>query len=227
MYRCIQQIHRYTGIEKIDLLGICQGGVFSLCYSAIYPSSIRKIITLVTPIDFHSDKNTLSRWVSGIKLPNVNTGPNNISGKLLTQFFKAMKPYLLNRDKYRNLSKRVTTSAKLKTFLRMEKWLTDCPDLAGKAAIEFIDKFYQANGFFNKNLTIGNKKVRLNKLSSPVLNLFAKNDHIVPSSSSQALGKLIEPDLYTEMILEGGHIGAFTRVSSQKKLITSLKKWLG
>ena len=227
LYRCMQQIHRHTNSKKIDLLGVCQGGVFSLCYSALYPESIRKVITLVTPINFHCDESPLSHWVSGIKLPMANASPSNIPGKLLTHFFKAMRPYLLNRDKYRDLSKRIKTSTQLETFLRMEKWINDSPDLAGKAATEFIEKFYQKNGFLNDNLTIGKKTVQLNKITSPVLNLFAENDHIVPASSSQALAQLVKPDLYTESTLEGGHIGAFTRVSSQKKLITTLKKWLG
>ena len=50
------------------MLGICQGGVLSLCYSAAQPQAIRKLVTLVTPVDFHAEGNILSHWVANYKL---------------------------------------------------------------------------------------------------------------------------------------------------------------
>lgn len=226
LHRCVKQVHRHSGVNKIDMLGICQGGVLSLCYSAMQPTSIRKLVTLVTPVDFHVEGNILSRWVANLDLSLIHNNKGNISGGLLVQLFKTMKPYLLNRSKYRNISKKVHTQKKLDTFLRMEKWLNDCPDLAGKMAIEFVEKFYQANAFENGDFSIGSKTINLKNINCPTLNLYAARDHIVPPASSKALGKYIKKTLYTEVELEGGHIGTFTSLTSQKKLIKTLTNWL-
>ncbi|WP_445245066.1 alpha/beta fold hydrolase [Microcoleus sp. OTE_8_concoct_300] len=40
-------------LEQINLLSICQGGTFSLCYSSLYSEKVKNLITMVTPVDFH------------------------------------------------------------------------------------------------------------------------------------------------------------------------------
>ncbi|MGE5688707.1 MAG: alpha/beta fold hydrolase, partial [Gemmatimonadota bacterium] len=35
--RCVDVIRRRRGVDAVNILGICQGGTFSLCYSAIHP----------------------------------------------------------------------------------------------------------------------------------------------------------------------------------------------
>ena len=56
---CVAKTH---GVDKINLLGICQGGAFSLCFAAIYPHKVQNLITMVTPVDFHTADNMLSHW---------------------------------------------------------------------------------------------------------------------------------------------------------------------
>ena len=38
--RCVDFIRRQHGLARINLLGICQGGTFSLCYTALHPQKI-------------------------------------------------------------------------------------------------------------------------------------------------------------------------------------------
>jgi len=52
----VDVIRERHGIPSINLLGICQGGVLSLCYAALHPDSVRNLITVVTPVDFHADQ---------------------------------------------------------------------------------------------------------------------------------------------------------------------------
>ena len=49
---CVDFIRTKHGLDKINLLGICQGGTFSLCYSAIYPEKVKNLIVMVVPVDF-------------------------------------------------------------------------------------------------------------------------------------------------------------------------------
>jgi polyhydroxyalkanoate synthase len=226
LYRCVQQVRRQADVKKIDLLGICQGGVFSMCYSALYPADVRKLVTLVTPVDFHTAENLLSKWTNDVKLKQLFSSAGNIPAQTLSQLFRSLKPYLLNREKYRLLDNILKSPEQLETFLRMEKWLNNGPDLAGTAAIEFAEKFYQSNGFMMGELLIGEKAVHLSSICCPVLNLYATKDHIVPPSSSKALSKCVSKKLYTEKPLEGGHIGAFTSLKTQGTLIQVLNNWL-
>jgi len=227
LHRCVQHVKRNSKKKKIDLLGICQGGVFSLCYNALYPADIRKLVTLVTPVDFHADDNLLKGWATGINPDVLTQQTGNIPNLLINQLFKTLKPYQLSRDKYRQLKYLVSKKESLETFLRMEQWLNNGPDLAGQAANEFLDDFYQNNRLHRNTLMINNKSVRLENIKNPVLNILATRDHIVPPDAAKALRQHIKPALYQELSLDGGHIGAFTSLKTQQKLINGLVEWLG
>ena len=226
LHRCVQQVKRLTKRKKIDLLGICQGGVFSLCYTALHPTEIRKLVTLVTPIDFHTKGNPLGLWTEGLNTNILTNISGNVSGTLISQLFKTMKPFQLSREKYRRLEHLVNKKENLDTFFRMEKWLNDGPDLTGTAAREFLINFYQQNRLHKNTLKIGGKPVHLASIKSPVLNLYATKDHIVPPEATGALSQHIKPALYQEQALVGGHIGAFTSLNTQRELIKSLSNWL-
>ena len=60
--RCVDVVAKRHKVDRINLLGICQGGAFSLCFASIYPQKIRNLITMVTPVDFHTPDNMLSAW---------------------------------------------------------------------------------------------------------------------------------------------------------------------
>lgn len=45
-----------SGRGGIKLVGICQGGALSLCHAALFPETIRNLVTIVTSGDFHADR---------------------------------------------------------------------------------------------------------------------------------------------------------------------------
>ncbi|SHI45756.1 class III poly(R)-hydroxyalkanoic acid synthase subunit PhaC [Cycloclasticus pugetii] len=226
LHRCVQQVKHHSKEEKIDLLGVCQGGVFSLCYTALHPTEIRKLVTLVTPIDFHTKNNPLTSWTSHLNTQALASHTGNVPAELISQLFKAIKPFQLNREKYRRLKHIINNAESLNTFLRMERWLHDGPDLNRAAADEFLINFYQQNKLHENTLTIAGHAVLLNKITSPVLNLYATQDHLVPPEATRALKQHIKPELYQEQALVGGHIGAFTSPRTQQTLIQSLEQGL-
>jgi polyhydroxyalkanoate synthase len=52
----------------------------------------------------------------------------------------------------------------------------------------------------------------------PVLNVFAKDDHIVPPATTQALKLCVGSKDYQELPLPGGHVGVFVGGKSQTLL---------
>ncbi|KAA8919231.1 class III poly(R)-hydroxyalkanoic acid synthase subunit PhaC, partial [Xanthomonas sontii] len=58
----VDHLRSVGGGAPVNMLGICQGGTFSLCYSALQPEKVRNLVTMVTPVDFHTPDNMLSNW---------------------------------------------------------------------------------------------------------------------------------------------------------------------
>jgi polyhydroxyalkanoate synthase len=223
---CVQHICSAHGLSSINLLGVCQGGAFSLCYASIYPESVRNLITMVTPVDFHTPDNMLSHWTQGLDIDLFVDTLGNVPGDLMNYCYLTLKPWRLNAQKYVGLIDILDSPDELRNFLRMEKWIFDSPDQAGEAFREFIRDFYQGNKLIEGGLTIGDQPVDLGKLDMPVLNIFAEQDHLVPPAASRALARVVGSDDYTEISFKGGHIGIYVSGRAQREVPPAIDRWL-
>ncbi|NEL41415.1 MAG: class III poly(R)-hydroxyalkanoic acid synthase subunit PhaC, partial [Xanthomonas perforans] len=126
--------------------GICQGGTFALCYAALQRHKVRNLITMVTPVDFHTPDNMLSNWARMVDVDLFVDTMGNVPADLMNASYLMLKPFRLNLQKYVGLLDILDDKQALEDFLRMEKWIFDSPDLAGEAFREFVTQFYQRNG---------------------------------------------------------------------------------
>src|ERR1044071_9844216 len=90
---------------------------------------------------------------------------------------------------------------KLLNFLRMEKWIADRPHHPGEAAKQWLKDLYQDNKLVKGELELGGRTVDLTNITMPVLNVFAKDDHIVPPATTQALKVCVGSKDYQELPL--------------------------
>jgi polyhydroxyalkanoate synthase len=224
--RCVDAVARHAGVERLNLLGICQGGAFSLCYAATHPDKVKNLITMVTPVDFHTPDNMLSHWVQGMDVDLFVDTLGNVPADLMNLCYLMLKPVRLNQQKYVGLVDILDDKAELENFLRMEKWIFDSPDQAGEAFRQFIKDFYQGNKLVKGGLRIGPHEVHLGDVTMPVLNIFAEQDHLVPPASSRVLGELVGTDDYTQVAFRGGHIGIYVSGRAQREVPGAIHDWL-
>jgi polyhydroxyalkanoate synthase len=229
---CVDVVLERHNLEQINLLGICQGGAFSLCYSSLYPEKVKNLITMVTPVDFHVKEGLLNVWggcTLGSKALDVDLMVDtlgNIPGDFLNLEFLLLKPFQLGVQKYIDLLENIDSEDKLVNFLRMEKWIFDSPDQAGEAYRQFMKDFYQGNKLIKGEVEIGKKRVDLGNIRSPTLNIYAKQDHLVPPASSMALEKYIASVDYTACSFPVGHIGMYVSNKVQQDLPPTIANWL-
>src|SRR5476651_1214824 len=172
------------------MLGVCQGGVFSLCYSALHPQHVRNLVTMVTPVDFHTPADLLSKWTRKIDVP-AWVGEGNVSGEALNQLFLLLMPFRLTQQKYVHLLAGGLDPGRMENFMRVEQWIFDSPDQAGAAFREFVVWLYQENRLVQNCVSIGGRKIDLRSLRLPMLNLIGTRDHLVPPNASLALQRLV------------------------------------
>ena len=224
--RCIDVIRDRHGLERINLLGICQGGTFSLCYAALHAGKVQNLITTVTPVDFHTQGDLLGHLARNIDVDRCVETLGNIPGELLNWTFLMMKPFRLMSQKYMELVDILDDPARAANFMRMEKWIFDSPDQAGEAYREFITQFYVNNALISAGVRIGGHEVDLGKVTMPVLNIYARDDHLVPPEASRALAACVGTEDYTELEFPGGHIGLYVSAASQSLVPPAIADWL-
>jgi poly[(R)-3-hydroxyalkanoate] polymerase subunit PhaC len=224
--QCVDVICERHNRKNINMLGICQGGTFSLCYTALHQEKVKNLITTVTPVDFQTKDDLLSHMVQNIDVDQVVDTLGNISGDMLNMAFLSLKPYSLMGQKYVDLVNILDDKDKTMNFMRMEKWIFDSPDQAGEAYREFIKQFYQENGLVKGTVKIGNDTVDLEKIKIPVLNIYAIHDHLVPPDASKALEGCVGSKDYQALEFPGGHIGIYVSGKAQKMIPPAVAKWL-
>ncbi|MER2197583.1 class III poly(R)-hydroxyalkanoic acid synthase subunit PhaC [Methylobacterium brachiatum] len=234
---CVAFIGQAAGREKINLLGICEGGVFTTCYAALYPERVNAMVLTITPIDFHADTretraghgfiNVWTRSLSPEDVDRLIDAQGSLPGAFMGSVFSMMTP-MRTMTKYNlDLLDALDDKKKFLNFLRMEKWIADRPDHPGEAAKQWLKDLYQDNKLVQSTFALGGRTVDLKRIACPVLNVFAQDDHIIPPATSQALKDKIGTDDYTELGLPGGHVGVFVGGKAQKLLGSGIADWLG
>ncbi|MGB0723469.1 MAG: class III poly(R)-hydroxyalkanoic acid synthase subunit PhaC [Gammaproteobacteria bacterium] len=226
IHDCVTELCRRHDTEAVNMLGICQGGALSTCYAALHPERVRNLVTMVTPIDFQTPDNLLSRWARSLDVDLLVDTLGNVPGALLNYTFLSMKPFRLTGQKYLDMVNLLDKPKALKNFMRMEKWIFDSPDQAGEAFRQFVKHFFQENRLLKGGLEIGGQPVDPARISMPVLNVYATQDHLVPPAASQALKTLVSSDDYSELAFKGGHIGIYVSGRAQREVPPAIAAWL-
>jgi polyhydroxyalkanoate synthase subunit PhaC len=232
----IEAIKEVDNVDRVSVLGICEGGTFSLCYAALHPQNVENLILMVTPVDFHArDANEplshglINLWTQNLKGEDIDEMMDVhgvMSGELMGFVFTSMNP-VRNALKY-NLDLLDVTDDKKKflNFLRMEKWIADRPHHPGEVAKQWVKDLYQNNCLVVNKLLLDSQRVELPNVTMPVLNIYARDDHIIPTAMTRDLGKYIGTKDYTELELPAGHMGIFVSGKTQSVLAKSLADWL-
>ena len=224
---CVNHICDQHTLTAINLLGICQGGTFSVCYAALYGEKVKNLILTVTPIDFATEHDRLSGLVRHLDIDLLVDTFGNIPGDMLNQLFLSLKPFRLAQQKYVHFAKRLDDKQAVEMFVRMEQWIFDSPALAGEALREFAKDFYQRNALIKGEVRIGERRVSLAEISMPILNIYARDDHLVPAAASKALQHYVGSKDYSSLELPGGHIGVYVGDKARKRIPQAVSAWLG
>ncbi len=219
----IREKHR---IPKINLMGICMGGTFSVIFSALHPEKIKNLITTVTPTSFDIDTGLLNIWMRKMPVDQITNTFGNIPGDLLNFGFLLLNPARLMIDKYVGLYEYIDDKQFVENFIRMEKWIFDSPDIPGETFREFLRDCFQQNLLIQNKMVVGGKTVDLKKLKMPLLNIYGKYDHLVPPEACDQLTAKVGSGDTEDICLNTGHIGIYVSSKCQREFAPKITQWL-
>ena len=228
MDACVEYIRKNTGHKKINLLGVCQGGTFSVIYTSLHQDKINALVTMVTPVDFSPNDALLFAWSKFMDADALVDAYGVIPGEVMNVSYLLLKPFSLTLDKYIGLatSKQIEDPEFLSNFMRMEKWIFDSPGQEGETIRQFIKDCYQDNKLIHGELELGGKKVDLKNITCPLFAICAEYDHLVPLSSSKPIMDAVGSGDKTFTSFPVGHIGMYVSSRSQKEIAPQIGSWL-
>ena len=233
---CVAAMRRETEAEAVNLLGICEGGAFTLAYAALEPARVKNLVLTVTPLDFHADQaeeklehGFINVWTRSLTAEDVDQMIEVwgvLPGEFMGAIFSMLTP-IRSMTKYNlDLLEVVDNEAKLINYLRMEKWLADRPHhrRRGRQAV--------AQGFLPGQQADQERARARRAPGGPAAGHHAGAEHLRPGRShhptadvARTRGK-VGTDDYTELGLPGGHIGVFVSGKSQGIVGKGIVDWL-
>ncbi|MRR16952.1 MAG: class III poly(R)-hydroxyalkanoic acid synthase subunit PhaC [Deltaproteobacteria bacterium] len=226
MDNIVDFIRQKHNVPKINLMGICMGGTFSVMYAALHPEKIKNLITTVTPSHFDTDKGLLHVWMRDVDVDRMIGTFGNIPGDLMNFGFLLLNPARLMIDKYVGFMENMDNKDFVENFVRMERWIFDSPDVPGETFRQFVDDCYKNNLLIQSKMHLNGKRVDLKKLTMPLLNFFGEYDHLVPPEACNRLTKAVGSRDTEDVCLETGHIGIYVSSKFQRQFAPKIARWL-
>ena len=99
---CVAEIAKRAGVKRVNLLGVCEGGVFTTAFAALEPARVNTLTLTITPIDFHADTvedrpghGFINIWTRSISAEDVDRfidANGNLPGEFMGAIFNQMSP---------------------------------------------------------------------------------------------------------------------------------------
>lgn len=213
-------------LPQINLMGVCLGGTFTVMYAAQHPEKVKNLITILTPTHFDTDKGLLHLWLREIEVDRLVDTFGNMPGDLLNMGFLLLNPARLFFDKYVGFLENMDNREFVENFIRLEKWIFDCPDMPGETFRQLVKECYQQNLLIKNKLELGGQRVDLKKITMPLLNIYSRYDQLVPPEACAPLIKKVGSKDTTEICLDTGHIGIYLSPKGQRELVPRIAAWL-
>ncbi|MDR0848555.1 MAG: class III poly(R)-hydroxyalkanoic acid synthase subunit PhaC [Propionibacteriaceae bacterium] len=224
---CVDFVREAAKVDKINMLGVCQGGTMAACYTAMHQDKVNTFISFVMPFDFSTDDGLLFKWSRHMAVDLiVEANHNRLSGDSMNDSFNMLKPLELTLDKYINFIDKLDDRDAVVDFLRMEYWIYDSPDQAGPMLSRFIKDFYQDNKFKEGTLEIGGKVCDPKAITCPVMVMLGLKDHLVPPASTRPFMDAISSKDKTIREFPVGHIGVFVSSRVLGDVGPSIATWI-
>lgn len=223
---CIDVIREQHGIDAVNLLGICQGGTFSVIYAALHPEKVKNLISMVTPVDFDTNDGLLFVWSKAMDVDLMIDAYGIVPGELMNQTYQMLQPLTLSVQKYVNMVDIMADPGKLADFLRMETWIFDSPDQPGEVLGQNVKELFQENLLVKGEFELGGRRVDLTQISMPVLCIYAEYDTLIPSISAKKLLDYVGTKDKQEISYPVGHIGMFVSGKTQATLAPRIAEWI-
>jgi polyhydroxyalkanoate synthase len=224
---CVDATREDADVDAVNLLGYCMGGTMSAMYAALHEEKVHNLGMMAAGLCFAGNGGVLELWGG-----EEHFDPGTVSetfGTVPAEFFEVgfdlMDPIQNTVSKYVRLYDNVEDDDFVENFARMETWLADSIDMAGATYEEFIEDIYQENSLYENELYLGDQHVDVRGIETPILQLVAEYDHLVPPEASKPFNEVVASDDTEVMEVSAGHIGMSVSSRAHETLWPDVCDW--
>lgn len=224
---CVDEVRSLEDVDRVNILGYCMGGTMSAMYTALEPEKVNALGLMAAGLCFDDTGGILEMWGDEMYFDpeEVTQTYGNVPSDFLDYGFALMDPIDNFVTKYVHLADNLENDDFVENFARMERWLSDGIDVAGRAYVEFLRWMYQENLLYRNEVELNGRAVDIERIDMPVLQIIGEYDHLIPPESSKPFTDILPSD-DTEIIeFSTGHIGLSVSSRSHAELWPEVTTW--
>ncbi|MFD1586578.1 class III poly(R)-hydroxyalkanoic acid synthase subunit PhaC [Halorientalis brevis] len=227
IHNCVEEVADRADRESINVLGYCMGGTMSAMYAALHPEKVNALALMAAGLYFEDTGGVLEEWGSDeyYDPEDVTQAFGNMPAEMLDVGFALMDPVNNFVSKYIRLYDNIENEDFVENFARMERWLDEGVDVAGKAYEQFLRDIYQRNALYENELELDGKRVDVENIDMPILQIIGEYDHLIPAAASKPFNDVVGTDDVEIIEYPTGHIGLSVSGSSHKDVWPEVCDW--
>ena len=204
------------------------GGSMTAMYAALRSEKVRNLIQMAAPVDWSQRDALLSVWCDEkyFDVDKMIEVYGNAPPHWLQSSFQMLKPVQNFMEKWVGFYENMENEKYLEDFFAMETWLNDNIPVAGETFRQFVKYCFQKNLLIQGKLEIGGERVDLKKVTCPILNLVAQQDHLVHPNQSLPFNDAVGSTDRKTINHPAGHIGLAVSGKAHRDLWPKVVDWL-
>ena len=215
-----------TGADQVNLIGYCYGGLLSLLLGAAHPDlPVRSLVTMATPVHFERMGLLGSMFREGRLQPDdLVDETGNVPAEAIRTAFRVLKP-TADLAQYATLWEKLWDDRQMEAFQAMGQWTRDHIPFPGEAFRETA-ALMRDEGLVHDRAVVGGRRVSLQDVTWPLLNVVAAKDHIVPCGAALPVTDLVGSARAEVLELAAGHVGLVMGRSAATTTMPAILGWL-
>lgn len=226
--RCVEEVQQHAGVEDINIMGYCMGGVLSLIYAATHPEApLRNLVCLTTPIN-NEEMGLFSLWSNEdyMDVDKLVDTLGVIPDTFIAQSFEMLRPAQKTAGQLR-VWDQMWNDDFVRSYRAFTRWGDETLPLAGEYFRDTTKELTQKNSLYKGTLKVAGQEVKLENVKVPLFAVMAEHDHIATYGATKPLLDLVGSEDKTELVLKGGHVSLIAGPNAVRRMWPAVNLWLG
>ncbi|HXW26635.1 MAG TPA: alpha/beta fold hydrolase [Xanthobacteraceae bacterium] len=218
--------------DKVDLVGLCQGGWMALIYAARFPAKVRKLVLAGAPVDIGAGQSLLSRITDSLPMSAfrdiVQAGEGRVLGRRVLGLWGPPRFGPEEIAEILQVAPESLAARKNRLQTRFENWYAWTVDLPGAYYLQVVEWLYKQNRLATGRFTALGCRIDLSALRVPIYLLAARDDELVAPEQVFATAARIgtSPEFVRTTTAPCRHLGLFMGAATLRTIWPQIAQWL-
>ncbi len=218
--------------ERVNLIGLCQGGWMSAMYAARYPSKVASLVLAGAPIDTDAGDGPIKRMAHAYPTSFfdelVALGGGLMRGETMLRAWKAMHADEHYIREHIDLYEHIDDAAYLRKEEAFKRWYENPIDLPGRWYMQAIVQLFKENRLAKGTYVALGRRLNLKDIVCPVYLLAGEADDITTKDQVLDADKYLgtPKHLIEKRLIAGGHVGLFMGSRALHEAWPDIARWV-